>query len=344
MEEKKRFYNIDFLRFLLAAMIIYYHLTPMCAKFYSITFLSDLSMKSQLVGRCAVSAFFLLSGFFLYISTNKKKLQTTYEFMIQRIIRLWPLMAFSFVPLSLIGIFNKYTDILNIFFISSGLGVLKESSSNDPTWFICVLFFLSLFFHFLIKHLRKDYLICLCSILSLYSFIILAHASNGLYSKIVLPSLDLTAGMVRGIGGISLGIVCGWFWEKIKNKQYNISVFKKLIITFIEVFLLCFYLKYNIYHLPKFNNVIYWQLIFVGIFFLFLVNKGYLSNLLNNKFLGQLGKYSFSLFVMHKPVILICRKCLWGEGFAGGGSTNSYLHNLYCYRNHHILLNRESKY
>jgi peptidoglycan/LPS O-acetylase OafA/YrhL len=45
------------------------------------------------------------------------------------------------------------------------------------------------------------------------------------------------------------------------------------------------------------------QLCFVGLFWLFLLNKGLVSRLLNNKFSVILGSYSYAIFLGHTIVI-----------------------------------------
>ena len=120
--EKKRYYNVDFLRFVFAIIIVYYHLLPQINSFSSTLLLSELADKSVLAGRNIVDAFFILSGFFLLQSFEKNPQLETTKFALNKFLRLWPVMAFSFLVALLFGNFDKYSDVLNIFFINSGLG------------------------------------------------------------------------------------------------------------------------------------------------------------------------------------------------------------------------------
>lgn len=309
--EQKRYCNIDFLRFLFAIIIVYYHILPQINNFSSTYLLTELVQKSNLAGRNIVNAFLFLSGFFLLQSFDKKSEVDTYKFILNKFLRLWPVMAFSFLFVLPFGIFDKYNDTLNLFFINSGLGLTTKSSVNAASWFICVLFFLSIFFYYLMKTLSRKNLIFTCSIFTFWGFIILAQAKTGLYSAIILPSLYLTAGMVRGIACISLGIICADIWEKIKSIKINNSILNTLIFGVIETMLLWYFIQYSVFHVAKFKIDIYWSLIFVGVFFLFLFNIGFLSKFLNNKFSKMFGDFSYSIFVMHFPLIKICKKYFW---------------------------------
>ena len=311
--EKKRYYNIDFLRFLFAIIIVYYHLIPQINAISSSILLAELTEKSNLAGRNIVDAFFILSGFFLLQSFEKNSQLETTKFALNKFLRLLPIMAFSFLLILISGNFDKYNDILNIFFINSGLGLTLKSSANAASWFVCVLFFLSIFFHYLMKSLSRKNLIFICSILAFWGFSILAQAKTGLYSAIILPSLYLTAGMVRGFACISLGIICADIWGKIKNNKINETKLNIIVFGVFECLLLWYFIQYSAFHVNKFSIDTYWQLIFVGIFFLFLLNKGFLSKILNNNISKILDDFSYSIFVMHFPLIKICKQHLWDK-------------------------------
>ena len=296
-------------------MIIIFHLVNMFNNSMHTILSKTLAINTGLIGRCAVSAFFIMAGYFLYHSISNKKIDMK-NFIMHRIIRLWPVMAFSFFIMYLLGDFNKYTDTMNLLFLSSSLGVVIGESSNNATWFICVLFFLSIFFKYLIDVLPKDKLIFHCSIISFFSWIFLTHAPENklIHFKILLPSLQLTSGLLFGLSGLSLGILLAIVFNKFSlanNKNNNLIT--TILYTVLEIFLFSFYCCHIIYHKPKFSNILYYSIIFAIIFVLFLYQKGWFSKLLNNKFSGILGKYSYSLFVTHVPIIKFGRYHLWNN-------------------------------
>ena len=310
---KEYHYNIDLLRFILAVMIVYYHLLPiLCNNFFDNNLLNVLSEKSRLIGRNAVDAFFILSGFFLYKSYLGKPHENTINFSLNRILRLWPTMFFSFFILLLFGKFNLYTDVLNIFFINSGLGITIKSSSNPATWFICVLLFLSVFFHYIMKNVKENHLLFICSILSMCGFNILAHAKSTHYASVALPSLQLTSGMVTGIACISLGVICSILFDKIDTANF-VKLKNKISYGLLECFLFGYFLYSSIYYKPSYNMYIYWQLVFIILLLLFTLKKGFFSKFLNNKISKILGDFSYSIFVMHLPIITICKQYFWGQ-------------------------------
>ena len=308
MSPTKRLYNIDFLRFMFAIMIMYYHVVGVLNNFHNTSFLQNLAVKGGLIGPNIVYAFFILSGFFLYI-TNISKPEKLSDFILQKVIRLWPLMAISFVPFIFLGTYNKYLDTLNIFFISAGTGIVKGGSNNPATWFICVLFFTSIFFYCLIKQNSRQKIINICAFFSFFCFIILTYSPNGKgYGAIALPALRLTVGMIEALGGMSLGILCAIIYSSFSLDNEKTWLGKKILISVAEIFIFLYFIKSVAWHNPQFSEEIYYQLLFIILLFLFLQNKGFFSQLFNHKIFGVLGSFSYAIYVMHFPCIAVLRK------------------------------------
>lgn len=150
-------------------------------------------------------------------------------------------MFFSFITIVFMGHINPIVDFLNCIFISSGIGVIKADSTNAATWFICVLFWLSLLFYYVINELSRNALIFLCAILTFFSFAALSHAESGYYSAIAFPPLILTSGMLRGIGGMSIGILLGIFVKKNIDKNLIKNKFVVIFCTIAEILFMYIY-------------------------------------------------------------------------------------------------------
>ncbi|MBR1942915.1 acyltransferase [bacterium] len=311
MDKLKRLYNIDFLRFGLAWMIVLTHLSVIVDKFYNTKATAVMALKFGHCGFAAVPAFFFMAGFFLYRTSvnNQKKFS---DFITFRIFRLWPVLAFSFLISLLFGRYKPYVDTMNLFFINSGLGLLKwnESSSNSAVWFIGVLLFLSIFFRYFICELKRKHLIFLCSVITFLSFSVLIKIPMEQlgYSKVVMPSLGLTSGFVTGLGSMGLGVLFSAVFGCADKIKCQFGKIKILMFSLFELYVFIYYCTRVIYRSKVYENSLYWLLIFSVIFLLFYVNKGVLSQTLNNKFFGKLGEYSYCIYVLHLPVIILLKK------------------------------------
>lgn len=312
---KSYMYNIGFLRFLFAMMIVYYHLVQFLNSYFNTHFYQRLVERSGVTGGAIVFAFFVMSGFFLYSYENKK--DNFKKFFFKKIIRLWPVMFFSFVTIVFMGHINPIVDFLNCIFISSGIGVIKADSTNAATWFICVLFWLSLLFYYVINELSRNALTFLCAILTFFSFAALSHAESGYYSAIAFPPLILTSGMLRGIGGMSIGILLGIFVKKNIDKNLIKNKFVVIFCTIAEILFMYIFIMLNSYKVCVFPDDIFYVMLFVIIFILFIYNIGIFSRFLNIQLFRVLGNASFSIYVMHFPVIYFMRDYIW-PNYSGG--------------------------
>jgi len=116
--------------------------------------------------------------------------------------------------------------------------------------------------------------------------------------------------MIRGLTFIAVGILLGAIVLQ-QNLNTKNNFLNKLFFTILESCLMCYFLYYSVFHLSSFRVDIYYQLLFIGIFLLFIFNKGLLSKLCNKKTLANLGNYAFSIYLMHFPIILFCQKFIW---------------------------------
>lgn len=308
---KKRFYNIDFLRFIFIVAMVFYHVVSFMKPVFLTDTIVKMSKNCAMTGSNIVNAFFIISGFFLFYTYIRKPELNLYEYVVKRFFRLWPTLVFSFFVCLLFGHFNRY-DLLNIFFISDGIGLVKSNSHNNASWFICALFFLSIFYFYLLKYFKRHIALFICYIIAFLGLAILGNADKGYYAYIIFKPLLLTTGMVRGLCFIAIGIILG---SLILSKEHNFNnaLPGKIVFTIVETSLLSFFMYYSVFHLSGFKVDIFYQLMFIGLFLSFIFNLGFLSNLLNSKKLATLGNYSFSIYLMHFPVIIGCQKYIWGN-------------------------------
>lgn len=154
-------YNIGFIRILFTSIILIFHLVwqpnTLFANYPEIY--NKLHLSSSF-GYLGVEMFFIMAGFFLFYSIPKYN--SVKEFFVHKWIRLWfvPVFAiFSIWILSLLGIsaYNKYANILHLLLLKN-TGLTLCLADNGTTWFISVLFWVSLFYFYIAKIFEKKYL------------------------------------------------------------------------------------------------------------------------------------------------------------------------------------------
>ena len=308
---KEIYHNINFMRFWFALAIIYGHCIEFLLSRGKTPYLQGLNINMSLSGATFVNSFFFISGFFLFKSYYISKDKTMFTFVKEKLFRLWPVTLFSFFILFVIGCFNT-KDFFNMFFINSGIGLINYSGHNEVVWFVYALFWLSLFFYFLIKNLELKNLTFLCSVIAFLGFAGLEHSAWYYNGFVIFPIL--TTGMTRGLTFISLGILFSIFMTSYETSGFNKnnSLRFKLFITLIEACLL-FNLFYNCcFHKPSIDTNAY-TFLFVGIFFLFIIKKGFISKFFNYKLFGKIGDWAFSMYVLQFSIIEFCQEFLWGS-------------------------------
>ena len=158
MEKKIRFYNVDFLRFLLAVQIVVRH--QICKWAGLDDFTALVSSKFNLWS-IAVEFFFILAGFFMFLGIKKET--DTLDFAKKRFLRLAPLVWFLVIISAIISPvinvkFSYDGNILTIPLMHS-IGFTPTSITggtiNGTIWFVSVLFWCSLFYFYIYKIFDK---------------------------------------------------------------------------------------------------------------------------------------------------------------------------------------------
>lgn len=308
--EKKRFFNIDFLRFIFAIIIILYHFCHAGkGSFFLGTFknISEVANFSSMTsfGNLAVDFFFIIAGFFLFYRRDFGiKIS---DFVKSRIIRLYPLVLLYSIISILFGFFVykinnyiPYEQILRLLLIDNiGLNLVH----SGITWYVSVLFWCSLFYFYIIKYFEKKYIDLFIPLIIIFCYSFLIHAYKGNITGHT-QSFDFiyNAGVLRGLAGLGLGIIIAKIYSELGDLNNKISFYSKIIYSIAEGVLLYFVINFTcLKKLSYYSNFII-IVAFAILFFLFLLNKGYISNLLNNRFLGYLGRYTYSIFIIHRFV------------------------------------------
>jgi len=297
MLQKVRFQNVDFLRFVFAVFIVMFHFNNTGQKLFS-----KLYMHGILHLSVCVDFFFIIAGFFLFNNINLN--MKTLDFIKKRFFRLAPMLWIS-VFLSMICYyiipdwnFSFDGNILRLFLLHDiGFAPVTGGSGVVISWFIPVLFWCSVFYFYISKTFEKKYLnliIWLITICSLGLYLNANKFCNGGNNHVIYGFMDI--GVLRGLFGIGIGYFISELWKDNFLKTFK----NKWIFSAAELFLSGFLIYYLLFSklLPG-KSAFLFLFLFAILFYLFLIKKGILSNLLENKYLAGLGKYSYSIYVMH---------------------------------------------
>ena len=306
-----KFKNIEFLRFVFASIIVYCHLGLLTSSFLSIPSYAKVSL-GMLFAQNAVDFFFILSGFF-FAFTLKTDV-CVFDFLKKKIVRLWPVLAFSivgYICLNLINVSSYGRDVYNylyaLFFIDN-IGITKVHVG--PSWYVSVLVFVSLFYFYLYKALSVKVANLIVGVLTWFSYTYMINYDNGFIRNYILTDSNVfNMGLLRGLGGMGLGIFLCYVYQYVQDKIHPnkwVCSAVELSVFYWVVFNLIFY---NFY----ITNVMIFIVSFVVLIWLFLNKKGYISQFFDSNISVWLGKISYSLFLTHLLVIYTIKTFWWNQ-------------------------------
>ncbi len=311
--KKEKLLNLEFLKFVLAIIIILYHSWHYGAiptMFPHLEIVKKLTLAYS--GNLAVDAFFIISGFLLLYTFNNSI--SVLDFIKKKIIRLWPMVAVFAGTDVIIQYFINHTphympydQILRILMIENiGLNIYF----SKVTWYVSVLLWISTLFFYLIKNFSKKIVDLIVPLLVVFCYAFLIHAYKGNVCSIIDSKYYIfNAGVMRGIAGMGTGYLIFNFYNSMK--PYIPSVRKWLGYTIAECCLLFFVLNYLAFHKLEYHSNFVILVGIVILLILFILKRGGVSKLLNNKFSAVLGRYSYSIYIIHMFVLTVFRTYLY---------------------------------
>lgn len=307
---KRYFYNIDFLRFIFCISILLMHFSRFTVSDIAPYVHKIGALKDHFIlGYICVEFFFIISGFLWGIKAEEKS--TISEFAKKKIIRFSPLMVFA-VLCSLICSFFGLTvfEIEGNMFSLAFLGgfnfkhhyIVYEMGNLFSSWYIQVLFWVLLLYHYLHSTLSKKTfnLLIITTVIVGYQFLttmINGNLDNNLRNFYGIFNF----GFIRGLCAVGIGYLIAEFYKNYypKVQDIKLSLTGKTIITAVD-FIALSYILVNIFYVGTLAlNDIFYVYCFVIVMLCFVFNKDYLSNFLNNKYFAFLGKYSLAIYIMH---------------------------------------------
>jgi peptidoglycan/LPS O-acetylase OafA/YrhL len=310
--------SIEFLRTFLILTIILLHMFInrgwcLSAMYPDIDLYSFLH-KATVYANCSVEGFFIVAGFLLVLTFNRET--SVCDFIKKKYIRLSPVIAFSVLVVILGAIFKVVSfkpipDILSVLLLNN-FGICWVIPDNPVLWFISALFGCLILYFCIIKFFSKKQIWIITSFVIL-GYLLLEILQGGKFSHPLQNYYGiLNIGFLRAVGGIGTGCLLGLVYENNKDKIANFKPAKitKGLITATEILSFAFLIWWTL--IPhSFLNNIYFVINFVLLFSLFVMRKGYFSSMANSDVWVFLGKYQYSLFVIHYVVIKLFGYGLW---------------------------------
>lgn len=309
--------NIEFLRIVGCIVIIMFHLFDILYKNFSNYSLYELMHNLTSNGQKAVDLFFIISGFFFAWKLNLNL--TLWEFIKRKLIRLYPVLIFLTVLSAIIAMFgvlhfNLYDNIINILCLS-GTGIaFRLSSSTGLFWYVSSMLWVLLLFFFLRKNYDDKTINFLIVLLVFFAYSFILHAKGGqINSHVQTFCYVFNIGFLRAIGGIGLGYLFGEWYKARSNiiLQRKITLIPKILLTGLEIYCLFFIINNLMFHKSMYHNHIIYIIMFMLTIVLFVIKKGWISEMLNKDIFVFLAKYTYSFYMSHMLILLVLSETLW---------------------------------
>lgn len=269
------------------------------------------STEALVHGYMAVEFFFMLSGVLMFFSANKEEALGTFEYTMKKVKRFAPdcLLLIVYVNLrhmilpALLG--RKELDVSwllqalpeSLFLQNIGI---YTGGVNFPMWYVSVLLFGGAFVYALLRFDKRLTVSIILPMIVLVGYTYIFSMDK----RGRIDSFDLHGGiytpMLRGVCGISLGVVLGYIF--VLKKQCVLRV-KTWVIDALGLISLCLFLVFAIF--PTSQSYDRYLLIIVPFLLLAcFVEKSLFNKLFGNKYCAILGGYSWQMLVYHGRIII----------------------------------------
>lgn len=315
MRSSTKLKNIEFIRIFFAVSIVYFHLLHS----FIIPFTEDAAVYQELArqskyAKYIVECFFIMSGYFLYRSVMLHSEQKTLDFVLKKLIRLWPVFAVSTILSVIFLDMSLQEGFLNLFFLqSTGL----TTAWTGLNWYVSAFLFAELFYFLMYKAMKNSagMKLIICLIVYFGYVLNIMYTDGGFARKVVFGVFSLA--MARAAAGVGLGYLLGNLYDKAKERwtglyaqHMNASVITALI-TFIEISSFCLLMIDFFVGKRVGKNQFMVVVLFSVFFFCMLTEKGLFSRLISRLSVCRLGKYAYSIYVMQEVSFYILEKTFW---------------------------------
>ena len=311
---KKHYYHIDMMRFVFSVIIVYFHILNASI----IPHVSDPRYKELAgtvsVARIVVVYFFIISGLFLYRSFRANPGQSIFEYIVGRIVRLWPVLMLAVVLEALLSGQGTWQRILlnGSFLQCSGLSL----EYKGILWYVSSFFFASIFLYAILRSCSGRTAAILISLLSYFGMTLLINYYEGKIGGRETVFYVINMGVVRGVTFVGMGILAAMVFEKLQEMTrlaplspgaQKVLFGGKLLAELGTVAALYAYFVVD----GESGNYTVLVLTFLAALLAMVSEKDPMGMVLNRKIFGFLGKYAYSIYVMQETSFLVMKKTIW---------------------------------
>lgn len=297
---EKRNYFVDVLKFIFAIIIVFYHTW----KFK----LFDYNTSYFRYGYLAVDFYFIVTGYLLINSINKKKLTYNKEtigkdackFIWGKLKGIWIYLLLSYiVALIFININQPFT--IETFFSDeilsniSGLNFLGYGVTvNVPTWYISTMIFILFIIYPLIVKNKKNYTYYIAPLSIVLTIIVKNYFQINMYDPTPVSFLFIN-GFYRGIIFINLGIIIYEISDHLKRIDLKKS--QRTLLTILEIVLYLF-LIYNMHYRLIYRYPV--AILFILATIITFSNQSYTKDVFKSHIWAVFSKIGFLMYLNHE--------------------------------------------
>ncbi|MFT3997295.1 MAG: acyltransferase [Asticcacaulis sp.] len=304
MLAKMRYPALDSLRGLAALAVVFHHIALNWPAGSNTVLPRPVAYALQGVGHPSVVLFFVLSGFVLFLGYGARRDLNWKAFFVSRLFRLYPAYLFavliSFLCIVFQGDFTKFTfDFASLSRVVTLLFVNKSDVSWNPViWSLVYEARFSLIFPLICYWIARSrspilptLLILLCSALCDFALKAFGLVPDYLLTDNILYNFLITV-LYMGVfapGMYSAGLITKNSSNFTMNVYWQVAIFAFALALLIAR--------------PFFKSDIV-MAVPLALILLIIVKNSYFSNILEHASFRWLGKISYSLYLIHFPVII----------------------------------------
>lgn len=310
MVAKKYNPQIDIAKFLFSIIIILYHSNKLVA--------FDVHLFQY--GYTAVEFFFMITGYLMVCSSKKFDTaclgKSTLNFTINKVKSFYLYFLISFIVAFLVRNLSFYIDktltleklfdnavlSINEIFLLHTTGIDFGKIYNGPTWYLSAMIVAILILFPIVLKFKDWFTNCGGLLIAILSFAVISQTKGNLNTVAWHEFISL--GVVRAIGGLSLGAFLFGLIEKLKENKIELKPVPKTLLFLFQLFLTAFLLF--IMHTKGRNKFDFIALLLI-FFVTFLVLSGLTTpnKLIGVRLFNVLGKFSLIAYLNHRSVIYL---------------------------------------